>query len=168
MCGSLIPATRDIKRRRGAKRFLITRLRQPRILRAEQSKNSIDLQGGFGMARNKVQFQKGLSEAAVRRFVWDRTALPCGAGRMALAGRLRVSGLPRPEALHCQAWDAATVPMQHVPQADVGQGRNDFRLQQVAAAPLVQGHLSDDPIQEGHFQHRTRLAGSASPRQRPG
>ena len=36
--------------------------------------------------------------------------------------------------------------MQWLPQTDVRYGWNDFRVQQVAAAPLVQGHVSSDPI----------------------
>ena len=50
------------------------------------------------------------------------------------------------------------LPVQCLPQTDIGQGRHGLRVQQAAAAPLVQGHVPADPVQEGHFQHRTRAA----------
>ena len=45
-------------------------------------------------------------------------------------------------------------PMQRLPQADLGEGRDYFRIQQAAAAALVQSHVSGDPIDEGNLQHR--------------
>ena len=38
------------------------------------------------MARNKVQFQKGLSDATFSTFVWHRGAMPGGAFQITLAG----------------------------------------------------------------------------------
>ena len=62
-----------------------------------------------------------------------------------------MSGLRRRGALHRQARRPDIVPMQCVPQTNIGQGRNDLRVQQIASAPLVQGHVSGDSIQEGGF-----------------
>ncbi len=44
--------------------------------------------------------------------------------------------------------------MQRLPQADLGEGGDYFRIQQAAAAALVQSHVSGDPIEEGNLQHR--------------
>src|SRR5271166_3821820 len=66
-----------------------------------------------------------------------------------------MSRLRRSRPLYRESWCAALVPMQRLPQADLRQGRNHIRLQQAAAAHLVQGYLSPHAIQEGHLQHRT-------------
>jgi len=66
----------------------------------------------------------------------------------------RLSRLRRRRPLHRKARRAAFVSVQRLPQADVHQGWNYFRLRQAAAAPLVQSNLSRHPIEEGDFQHR--------------
>ena len=58
---------------------------------------------------------------------------------------------PRP--LRGQARRAPAIPMQRLPQADLGEGGDYFRIQQAAAAALVQSHVSGDPIKE-NVQHR--------------
>ena len=63
------------------------------------------------MARNRVQFQKGLSEAAFDEAYG--TEEQCHAALVAWRwpDGFEVSGLPRPEALRRQARNAATVPV---------------------------------------------------------
>ena len=97
-----------------------------------------------------------------------RRPLPWGARWVALARRVRMSRVRRSRPLHRKARRAASVPVQRLPQADLGQGRNYLRLQQAAAAHLVQSDLSRHAIEEGDFQHRTRAGGSASLRRRRG
>src|SRR5271165_629348 len=65
-----------------------------------------------------------------------------------------MSRLWRPRSLRGQAWGAPAIPMQRLPQADICEGRDYFRIQQAAAAALVQSHVSGDPIEEGDLQHR--------------
>ena len=50
------------------------------------------------MARNKVQYQKGLSEAEFDRQYGSEGAVPRGGGQVAVAGRLRLPALRRPAA----------------------------------------------------------------------
>ena len=50
--------------------------------------------------------------------------------------------------------------MQRLPQADLRQGWNHIRLQQAAAAHLVQGYLSLDAIQERHLRRRSSGSGA--------
>ena len=66
-----------------------------------------------------------------------------------------MSRLPRARPLPRESRRAPLVPVQRLPQADLRQGWNHIRLQQAAAAHLVQGYLSLDAIQERHLQHRT-------------
>src|SRR5271165_4912133 len=74
-----------------------------------------------------------------------------------------MSRLWRPRSLRGQAWGAPAIPMQRLPQADICEGRDYFRIQQAAAAALVQSHVSGDPIEEGNLQHRV----GASARRHP-
>src|SRR5208282_464025 len=74
-----------------------------------------------------------------------------------------MSRLWRPRSLRDQAWGAPAIPMQRLPQADICEGRDYFRIQQAAAAALVQSHVSGDPIEEGNLQHRV----GASARRHP-
>ena len=45
--------------------------------------------------------------------------------------------------------------MQRLPQADFSAGGNDLRFEQIAAASVVQGHVSSHAIQAGDVQPRT-------------
>ena len=65
------------------------------------------------MARNKVQFQKGMSEAQFE------AAYGTGAGELALAGGFRMPRLRGPGALHRQTRRPDFVPMQRLPQTDI-------------------------------------------------
>jgi len=78
------------------------------------------------MARNGCNSQKGLSEAGFGQMLWQRGAMPCGAGRLALARWFRLSRVRRRWPLHCKARCAAFVPVQRLPQADLRQGGTIF------------------------------------------
>ena len=96
------------------------------------------------MARNNVQFQKGLGLAEFNKLYGTgdprhRGSVPRGPGDNALAGRVRVSAIQRPRPCFLQA--ASTLPMPRLPQVDVRTRRND--LPQVAhAAGVVAKHAS--------------------------
>jgi hypothetical protein len=50
-----------------------------------------------------------------------------------------------------QARRTPAVPMQNLLQANLGEGGDRFRIQQAAAAALVQSHVSGDPPEEGNL-----------------
>src|SRR5664280_92801 len=74
-----------------------------------------------------------------------------------------MSRLWRPWPLRGQARRAPALPMQRLPQADLCEGGDYFRIQQAAAAALVQSHVSGDPIEEGNLQHRVGAAARRHP-----
>jgi len=86
------------------------------------------------MARNKVQFQRGLSDVKFERLYETRR----NAARrflLAFAGRLRVSGVRGLGAL--RARKACTVAMQRLPHPDVADGGDDLRGHQARADGVV-------------------------------
>ena len=103
------------------------------------------------MARNKVQFQKGLSEAqfaslygtedqcreAVMRWRWPSGFIcpVCGAS---------ITASSRP----------AHFPVYRLSTAEILDRRNDFRGDQSAAGDLVSRHVPPHPEQGRDFQHR--------------
>ena len=103
------------------------------------------------MSRNMVQFQKGLSDARFDEMYGSEEQ--CHAALVQLRWP---DGFECPDCRgHGHSLGAPLVPVQRLPQADLRQGWNHIRLQQAAAAHLVQGYLSLDAIQERHLQHRT-------------
>jgi hypothetical protein len=80
--------------------------------------------------------------------------MPRGARQMALAKWFRMSGLARHSALRREPRNAQAVPMQRLPQANVGAGRNSLRFEQAAAAYLVCGPVSPHAIETGDIQPR--------------
>ena len=104
------------------------------------------------MARNRVQFQKGLSEPEFERpYGTEEQCRAAGRG-IALAEPVRVSGVRRDAAQRRQ--NARTLSVQRLPGADFADRRNDLRLDQVDTARMVPGPLSSDPDQAGDLQHR--------------
>src|ERR1700751_1756065 len=102
------------------------------------------------MARNKVQFQKGLSEAqfavlygtedqcreAVMRWRW-----PSGFVCPVCAGSITASSKP------------GALPVYRLSAADVGDRRNDFRGNQGAAVHLVSRHVPPHSEQGRHLEY---------------
>src|SRR5512143_997297 len=101
------------------------------------------------MARNKVQYQKGLSEAEFERRYGSEEQC-----RVAVARRLRLPALWRPTAQPGQ--DPRALSVHRLPAADVADRRNDLRGDQTCAAELVSRPLSSDPEQAGHLQPGAR------------
>ena len=104
------------------------------------------------MARNAVQFQRGLSEVEFERLYgteeqfravviaarWpDGFSCPVCGGRS--HSEVKTRGL-----FQCTKCRRQTSPI----------AGTDFRLDQIAAADLVPGHIPSDPEQAGHLQHR--------------
>jgi hypothetical protein len=86
------------------------------------------------MARNKVQFQRSLSDVEFERLYGTRK----NAARrflLALVGRLRVSGVRGLGAL--RARKACTVTVQRLPHPDVADGWDDLRGHQVRSNRVV-------------------------------
>src|ERR1019366_8366931 len=100
------------------------------------------------MARNKVQFQKGLSEAQFDELYGTEERCHAELARLRWPHGFECPDLWRPRPLRGQARRAPALPMQRLPQADLDEGRNYFRIQQAATAALVQSHVSLDPIEE--------------------
>ena len=95
------------------------------------------------MARNPVQFQKGISLNAVPLALWNRTAVLRRPVPMAMAQGVSVPALwPRPM-LPTQQPQAPTV--QSLPPPDLDHRRNHLRLHQAAPHGVVSGHLPHDP-----------------------
>src|SRR6516225_3566269 len=101
------------------------------------------------MARNKVQFQRGLSEAqfAARYGTEDqcREAVMC----LALAIRLRLPGLRREASQRHQ--DPRALPVYRLSATDILDCWNDFRRDQGAAVYLVSRHVPPHPEQGRHL-----------------
>src|SRR5277367_2520892 len=78
--------------------------------------------------------------------------MPGGGDRITMAAWLRMPGLWRAGVLRGEiAW---AVPMQRLPPPDLADRRHDLRLDPPAAAPVVSRHVSSDPEQARHLQHR--------------
>ena len=104
------------------------------------------------MARNRVQFQKGLSEtefnkaygseeqchAALVKWRWPN-GFECPDRR----------GRGRP--LRRDARRAEAVPVQGLPQADLGAGRDQLRRLEIAAASMGFRYVSAHANQAGHL-----------------
>src|SRR5450759_1091392 len=79
--------------------------------------------------------------------------MPDGGDRVTMAEWLRMSGLWWTCVLRGEiAW---LVSMPRLPPPDLADRRHDLRLDPPAAAPLVPRHVSPDPEQAGHLEHRT-------------
>ena len=105
------------------------------------------------MARNKVQFQKGLSEAEFDELYGTEERCHAELARLRWHEGFECPGCGV-QGLRGQARRAPAIPMQRLPQADLGEGGDYFRIQQAAAAALVQSHVSGYPIEERNLQHR--------------
>ena len=103
------------------------------------------------MARNAVQFQRGLSEVGFDRLYG--TEEQCRA--VVIAARW-------PDGFSCPVCGGRSysevktrgpVSVHEMPPADIADRRDDFRLDQIAAADVVSRHVSSDPEQAGYFHH---------------
>ena len=102
------------------------------------------------MARNAVQFQKGLSMAEFSA-LRERGSVPRRARCDALAGRFRVSEVRRPVQL---SRVQAAFPVLGLPRADVGAGRHDLPQVAHAADQMVPGDAPADGLEERHCKPR--------------
>ena len=104
------------------------------------------------MARNVVQFQKGLSEPAFEqqyrspRSNAGQSSLR-HAGRVALNARHAVAGGPRGD-------NPPSLSVRQVPPADVADRRDDLCIDPSAAAAMVSGDLSPDTGFRQRSRHR--------------
>ncbi len=89
------------------------------------------------MARNPVQFQKGLGMAEFMAALRHRGAMPFGTRGHALAGRLRLSGMRRKRTRHLRP--AAAFPVQALPGADLGKAGTVFHQ---SKTPLTKWFLA--------------------------
>src|SRR5271154_7507570 len=85
----------------------------------------------------------------VRAALWNRGKMPRGAFLLALARRLRVSGVRGHGAL--RAGEAWTVAVQRLPTPDVADGGYDLRGHQARSDGVVPRHVPHDSNQAGHL-----------------
>src|SRR5215472_10508714 len=101
------------------------------------------------MARNKVQFQRGLSEAQFAARYGNGGSVPGGGDVLALAIRLRLPGLRREASQRHQ--DPRALPVYRLSATDILDCWNDFWRDQGAAVYLVSRHVPPHPEQGRHL-----------------
>ena len=94
------------------------------------------------MARNPVQFQKGMSLAAFQAEYGGKESYEGGASGAALAAGFCLSEMPGPQAQLLR--QAAALPVLGAPDANLAQSRHDLSQVQGSADDMVPRHLSSE------------------------
>ena len=138
---------RSLKLAAPAKNFLITHYPQPVWCGTKSEHPSFSKE--FTMARNKIQFQKGLSERQFRASYGTEEQCRAALAAWRWPQGFRLPALRRPAMLRDQG--AQALPVRLLPPSGFLDRRHHLPFHQAGPDRLVPGHLPGHPNQEGYL-----------------